>query len=361
MKAELSVKTNRAVFPQVSAASRVAGAGMSVPKCVIPNQYFESYLDTSDQWIRERTGIEQRYKADEKVGASELAEPASRQAIERAGLSPEEIDCIVLATVTPDYVFPSSACLLQRRLGITRGPAFDVNAACSGFVYALAAADAFIASGQCRHALVVGVDIYSTIVDPQDRTTCVLFGDGAGAVVLSAVCPPQEQRKSGYSCRVEGSGETLRGIYSYELGADGSGSDILFVPQGTASRPTAESLKKGEHFLRMEGREVFKIAVRKLSEISEKIVKDSGFSLEQVDFIATHQANIRIVTSMAKYLGVEMDRVLVNVNKYGNTSAASLPILLSEAERSGKLEPGNLLLVTAFGGGLTWGAMLLRW
>lgn len=333
---------------------------MNVPPKAIRNDHFASYLETTDEWIQERTGIEQRFWAEASVSASELAEPAATRAIERANLKPSDIDGILLATVTPDYLFPSTACFLQKRLGISGGLAFDINAVCCGFVYALTTADSLIASGLCRNVLVVGVDVYSSILDVNDRTTCVLFGDGAGAFVLSAAAEgysPGDGRPE----PVRGSGASLRGLYSAELGADGSQTDILCVPNGTAARPTPQSLAAGEHYLRMEGREVFKLAVRKLAETSERVLAKAGVASQQVDWFATHQANKRIVTAMAKHLDVPMEKVLVNVHKYGNTSAASLPILLAEAEQNGQLKQGQLVLLSAFGGGVTWGGVLLRW
>ena len=355
----LSVVKDAVNWPQVQTASFVAGCGMNVPERVVDNNHFASYLETTDEWIRERTGIAERRWSAPEVCASELAEPAAREAIAHAGLTIADIDAMIVATVTPDYSFPSTACLLQRRLGSVCGLAFDLNAVCSGFVYALVTADALIASGQCRNALVVGVDIYSYIINPKDRGTCILFGDGAGAVVLSAAAPAGNP--GGASRWASGSAGALRGIYASELGADGNGANLLYVPNGTASRPTPESYAAGEHFLRMDGREVFKVAVRRLCDISEKVLARAGIAVGQVDYFITHQANKRIVLSMAKHLGVDESKVLVNIHKYGNTSAASIPMLLAESAAEGKIKHGDLLLVTAFGGGFTWGGVLLRW
>ncbi|MCB0323391.1 MAG: ketoacyl-ACP synthase III [Bdellovibrionales bacterium] len=343
-------------FPVVSVNSRIAGSGMHVPERVIPNSHFASYLETSDEWIRDRTGISERRWVEGTVGASELAEPAARRAIARAGLKPEQIDGIVFATVTPDYVFPSSACFLQQRLGISGGLAFDVNAVCSGFVYALVTADALIAKGLCRRVLVVGADIYSKIINHNDRRTCVLFGDGAGAVVLVAAGGDEATGSA-----VTGGGGMIRGIYASELGADGSGTDILCTPMGTAAPATPDSLLTDAHYLRMEGREVFKLAVRRLAEINQHVIEANGFSLEQVDYFVSHQANRRILQAMGKNLGIPDEKVLMNVERYGNTSAASIPILLAEAEEQGTLTKGSLVALSAFGGGVTWGAVLLRW
>lgn len=344
--------------PEVTVFSEVAGVGMFVPERVVTNDHFASYLDTSDEWIRDRTGIVERRWAEPNVSCSELAEKACRSALQSAGLEPADIDGIVVATVTPDYVFPSTACVLQRRLGVTKGPAFDVNAVCSGFVYALVTANGLIATGQCSKVLVVGAEIFSRIINPQDRTTCILFGDGAGAVVLSGV----DGKTSGGAVKVaSGSDSLLRGIYCSELFADGSQGDILCVPHGTASALTAERVAAGDHYLRMAGREVFKLAVRSLVEASEGILARTGFAASDVDWFVSHQANQRILSSMAKLLGAPEDKVLSNVERYGNTSAASVPILLAESAGNGKLKRGDLVLLSAFGGGLTWGTVLLRW
>ena len=339
----------------VHVASRITGTGMNVPERVVGNDHFAGYLETSDEWIRDRTGIEFRRWVENDVGASELAEPAARAAIAQAGLQVEDIDGIVFATVTPDFVFPSSACCLQRRLGIKQGFAFDINAVCSGFIYALAIADSMIARGLGKNVLVVGADIFSKLINPNDRTTCILFGDGAGAVVLSRV-----DAKAASANGKGTSAEPVRGIYRSKLSADGSFGDILCVPAGTAKTPTPESLQRGDHYLSMAGKEVFKLAVRYLGEISEHVLKDTGLSAEDVDYFVSHQANKRILLAMARHLGVPEEKVLVNVEKYGNTSAASVPILLAEATTNGTVKPGDLLLLSAFGGGVTWGAILLR-
>lgn len=349
------LKTEPTTSPLVRVASRITGTGMNLPPRVVGNEHFASYLETSDEWIQDRTGIVERRWVAPDVGASELAEPAARDAIKNAGLTPEDIDGIVFATVTPDYVFPSSACCLQRRLGIKGGFAFDINAVCSGFVYALANADALIARGMAKNILVIGADIFSNLINPQDRTTCVLFGDGAGAVVLSAV-PADAPGAIGAS----GSTANVRGIYGSLILSDGSFGDILATPEGTAKTRTPESIKAGEHYLTMAGKEVFKLAVRYLGEVNEQILQRVGMSAEDVDYFVSHQANKRILLAMARHLKVPEEKVLMNVEKYGNTSAASVPILLAEASANGTIKPGNLLLLSAFGGGITWGAILLR-
>lgn len=346
----------------VNVASQVAGVGMAVPSRVVPNEYFSTYLETSDEWIRARTGIGERRWAEPGVSASELAEPAARQAMTHAGLGPADIDGIILATVTPDYVFPSTACMLQHRLGIKRGFAYDVNAVCSGFIYALVTADALISKGLCKNVLVVGTELYSRILNPHDRGTVVLFGDGAGALVLSGVHGSSDMKgKHGGDFEVSGSSKTVRGIYGSELGADGAMTQVLCVPAGTARPVSPESLQKGEHYLTMNGREVFKSAVRTLSDVCERLMARLGIPMSEVDHFVSHQANRRILEAVGKQLSIPSEKVLMNVEKYGNTSAASLPILLAEASAAGTLKPGDLVLLSAFGGGFTWGAVLVRW
>ena len=330
--------------------SRIIGTGMYVPPKIISNEHFASYLDTSDEWIQERTGIAERRWAEPGVSASALAEPACRDAIASAGLKPSDIDGIVCATVTPDYAFPSTACVIQRRLGIAGCLAYDVNAVCSGFLYALATADALIARGLVKNVLVVGAEVFSQMINPQDRGTCILFGDGAGAVVLTKTS--EEERKSG----------TSSGVLGVVLGADGSYGDILNVPAGGSACPiSAQALEEGKQFVFMAGREVFKLAVRYLAEYSEKVIKDCGYTPDEVKYFICHQANKRILQATAKHLGVAEDRFPMNVQKYGNTSAASVPLLLAEVASSGNLKKGDLVLMNAFGGGVTWGAALIRW
>jgi 3-oxoacyl-[acyl-carrier-protein] synthase III len=349
-QAALELSSMTSPEPIVSVASYVRGVGMAVPPKVVPNAHFASYLETTDEWIRDRTGIIERRWAEPSVAMSELAAEASEQALASAGMAAGDIDGIIVATVTPDAIFPSTACMVQKRLGVTRGPAFDLNAACSGFLYALTIADGMIAAGRCKNILVIGADLFSRLIDPNDRATCVLFGDGAGAVVLSSAGKDAQTRGSqGRAGFVSGSGRTLKGIYLSELQA---------VPAGKLS---GAALEKQNGYLYMNGREVFKLAVRGMSEVSERVLHTAGFTSEDVDYFICHQANERILLAMAKQIGIPEGKVLTNVQRFGNTSAASLPIVLAEFSQQGKIKSGDLLLLTAFGGGLTWGATLLRW
>lgn len=359
-----SVKESSVTGRKIAVASRISGVGMNVPERVVGNDYFANYLETSDQWIRERSGIEQRRWAEADVSASALAEPACRQAMAAAGVGPEDVDGIIFATATPDNTFPSSACVLQHRLGLKKCFAFDLSAACSGFVYALNIADSIIATGQCRHVLVVGAELYSRIINHQDRGTCVLFGDGAGAIVLSSVLEGElrgEAIRANGGYFTEGNTRLSSGIYSKEIHADGSQKDILAVPLGSAQPLTPESVARGDHYLTMAGREVFKQAVRSLVEVSKAVLDKVGLSVADIDYYITHQANKRIISAVGSHLDLPPEKVPMNLQRYGNTSAASLPILLAELVENGSIKPGQLLLISAFGGGLTWGAVLLRW
>jgi 3-oxoacyl-[acyl-carrier-protein] synthase-3 len=295
--------------------------------------------DTTDQWIRERTGIAQRHIAADGQTTVDLAERAAWRALEAAGITPGDIDLIVFATTTPDKVFPSCACILQARLGIHGCPAFDVQAVCSGFVYALSVADKFIRTGSSRRALVIGAEVFSRIINWQDRGTCVLFGDGAGAVVLEA------------------SEET--GILSTHLHADGQYEELLHVPCGIADG--FDRVKAGEAFVEMKGNEVFKVAVNTLGKIVDETLAANGMQKSDVDWLVPHQANLRIISATAKKLRLPMDRVVVTVDRHGNTSAASIPLALDAAVRDGRIQRNEVLLLEAFGGGFTWGSALLRY
>jgi 3-oxoacyl-[acyl-carrier-protein] synthase-3 len=317
--------------------ARVAGTGSFLPgKPVTNDDLVARGIETSDEWIADRTGIRMRHLAEPDVTASQLAYEASVRAIEAAGCQPSDIDLIIVATSTPDYIFPSTATLLQARLGIANGgAAFDLQAVCTGFTYALATAEKFIRSGSNKRALVVGAEVFSRILDWNDRGTCVLFGDGAGAVVLEASDRP--------------------GILASALHADGSHSPILNVP-GQVNR----GVVTGDPFLRMDGQAVFKFAVRVLGEVAREVVEQAGMSMDEVDWLIPHQANIRILQATGKRLGVPMERVIATVAQHGNTSAASIPLALDLAVRDGRIQRGQTLLLEGVGGGFTWGAVLLE-
>jgi len=318
--------------------SRISGSGSYLPENIMTNHDLEKIVETSDQWIRERTGIEQRHIASEGETTVDLAEQASRNALESAGIDASEIDLIILATSTPDKIFPSSACILQARLDIHGCPAFDVQAVCTGFIYALTIADKFIKTGSAKKALVVGAEVFSRILNWEDRGTCVLFGDGAGAVI------------------VEANEET--GILSTHIHADGKYENLLWVPHGIADG--YDQVKQGKAFVEMKGNEVFKMAVNTLGRIVDETLAANSMMKSDIDWLVPHQANIRIISATAKKLKMSMDQVVVTVNKHGNTSAASVPLALDVAVRDGRIKRNELLLLEAFGGGFTWGSVLLR-
>jgi 3-oxoacyl-[acyl-carrier-protein] synthase-3 len=318
----------------------IAGVGHYLPARVVPNAEFAARLDTSDDWIVSRSGIERRHFAAEGEATSDMATAAARAALADAGLAATDIDAILVATSTPDLTFPSVAAMVQGRLGSTRGFAFDIQAVCAGFVYALAQANALIATGAADRILVIGAETFSRILDADDRATVVLFGDGAGAVVL-------ESRPG------QGTPED-RGILAVDLHADGSQRDILYVDGGVSTTGTAGCL-------RMQGREVFRHAVEKLAETAEAAIARAGLSPDRVDWVVPHQANLRIIRATAHRLGVPMEKVVVTVQDHGNTSAASIPLALSVAAAEGRFRPGDVLVCEAIGGGLVWGAVVLRW
>ena len=320
--------------------SRIAGTGHYAPTKVLSNADLEKMVDTTDEWIRSRSGIERRHIAADDQATADLAEPAARAAMEAAGVGPDEIDFLVVGTTTPDLVFPNVGCLLQERLGIHGGAAFSVEAACSGFIYALSIADKFIRSGEAQCALVVGAETLSRIVDWTDRSTCVLFGDGAGAVVLKP--------------------DDTAGIISTHLRADGRYKDLLTAKSGVSVQPPGDALRDGYN-VRMSGNEIFKVAVKSLESIVEETLAHNNMDRSELDWLIPHQANIRIIQATAKRLGMSMDKVILTVQDYGNTSAASVPMALDVAVRDGKIKRGQLLLLEAFGGGLTWGSALVRY
>lgn len=323
---------------------RFAGIGTAVPDRVITNQDFEKVLDTSDQWIVERTGIRERRwsRPDETLTA--LCTAAARGALEQAGIDAESLDAIIIGTITPDRRMPSTACDLQAALGAKRAYAFDISAACPGWIYSLVIAEGLIASGQARTVLVIGGERLSTITDPLDRSTAILFGDGVGAVVVQPA---------------DGSG---RGLLSSVLGADGTLADLLVIPGGGGADPISEKvIAERSHFMKMKGREVFKHAVLAMSKACEDALQKAGVTADQIDLLIPHQANIRIIEATAKHTGMPMDRVMVNVDRYGNTSSASIPLALHQALVERRVGPGSLLLFVTFGAGFTWGAAVVRW
>lgn len=316
--------------------SRIIGTGSYLPERVLTNQDLEKMVETSDEWIRTRTGITQRHIAREDQSASDLAMLASLNAMTAAGVTSKDIDLIIVATTTPDMVFPSTACILQDKLGVENCPAFDVQAVCSGFVYALATADMFVSSGKCRNALVVGSEIYSRILNWNDRGTCVLFGDGAGAVVLSQSDEP--------------------GILSSHLHASGHYRDVLSVPGSISG-----GIIRGNPYINMDGGAVFKFAVKVLEDVAHEAIAENQLQTSDIDWLIPHQANIRIIRSTAQKLGIPLDKVVITVDKHGNTSAASIPLALDIAVRDGRIHKDQLIMLEGVGGGFTWGAVLLRW
>jgi len=316
------------------------GVGHYLPERIVPNSEFEKTLETSDEWIRTRSGIERRHFAAEGETTSQMAVAAAKAALKDAGLNAQDIDAIVLATSTPDHTFPSVATMVQAELGMTRGFAFDVQAVCAGFVFALANANALILSGQAKRVLVIGAETFSRIMDWTDRATCVLFGDGAGALVLEAQT---------------GNGTTKdRGILATDLNSDGRYKDMLYVDGGVSTTQTAGHL-------RMQGNALFRQAIEKLTETAENALQKAGLQDSDVDWIVPHQANIRIIAGTAKKMGIPMDRVVLTVQDHGNTSAASIPLALSVGKDRGQIKQGDLLVTEAIGGGLAWGSVVIRW
>lgn len=323
----------------------IRAIGVHTPDRKLTNAELSKMVDTSDEWIKTRSGIAERRIAAPGENPSDMGAKAAAKALARAGLTPADVDLLIVATMTPDIPFPSTACLLQAKLGLRRDiPCFDVSAACSGFVYALQVAKDMMRTGAYRHALVVGAEKLSSVVDWSDRTTCVLFGDGAGAAVLATTA------------------DQGVGLLGNLLGADGNNAELLHcVGGGSAAPATADSLRDGKHFLRMNGKEVFRHAVRVMAESCERVLAKCDVKSEQVAWFIPHQANIRILEAVASQLNVGMDRFPSNLDRYGNTSAASIPLALEEAWQAGKIKHGDLVLIVAFGAGLTWGATLLRW
>jgi 3-oxoacyl-[acyl-carrier-protein] synthase-3 len=321
----------------------ILGTGHSYPEGILTNADLEKMVETSDDWITTRTGIKQRRKAAPGEYTSLFAVKAARQAIEHAGLEPADIDLILCATVTPDQILPSTGCIIQAELGANKAAAMDVVAACSGFLYGMTMADAMIRTGQSKHALVIGAEILTQYVDYTDRQTCVLFGDGAGAAVLGAV-------------------NNDHGILAARIRSDGRYEEQLYSPGGGTRRPaTAATLAAGDHFFKMRGNELFKVAVRSMAEISREVLEEAGLSASDVKLFIPHQANQRITDAVASKLSVDVDRVYSNIAMHGNTSSASIPIGLDECVEAGRIQKDDIVLLASFGGGVTWGAVLIRW
>jgi 3-oxoacyl-[acyl-carrier-protein] synthase-3 len=326
-----------------SPSAVITGTGRSVPDRVVTNLDLEKLVDTSDEWITTRTGIRERRVAGEGEGVSKFAAEASRQALAAAGLDPREVDLIILATVTPDMPIPATSCTLQHELGCVKAAAFDMSAGCSGFIYAQSVAKQFLLSGRCRHVLVIGAELLSKYLDWTDRATCVIFADGAGAVVMSQGEPP-------------------RGVLASAMHTDGSMASFIHMPGGgTLHPPTKQTVEDRLHFIKMRGNETFKIAVRSMEEVSLEVLGQAGLTAADVDWFIPHQANQRIIDAVGTRLGIGLERCHVDIDRYGNTSAASIPIALDEAVREGKVKRGDVVLMAAFGAGLTWAASVVRW
>jgi 3-oxoacyl-[acyl-carrier-protein] synthase III len=321
----------------------ILGTGAYLPEKVLTNHDLEKMVDTSDEWITSRTGIRERRIAAPDQASSDLAVKAAERALEHAGLTAEDIDLIIVATVTPDMAFPATACVGQDRLGAKKAATFDLSAACTGFLYGITVASQFITTGVYKYALVIGVECLSRILNWEDRNTCVLFGDGAGAAVLGPV-------EEGY------------GFLAFELGGDGSGGEQLKLPAGGSRMPASEETVANKlHTVSMAGREVFKFAVRVIGASTEEALKKAGLTKEDIDFLIPHQANIRIIDSAIKRFGLTEDKVVINLDRYGNMSSASIPVALDEAVRHGRIKKGDTLVLCGFGGGLTWGSAVIKW
>jgi 3-oxoacyl-[acyl-carrier-protein] synthase-3 len=322
--------------------SVILGTGSEVPSKIITNHDLEKMVDTSDEWITVRTGIKERRVLEDGKGNADMAYEAAKRALDDAQVDAKDLDTIIMGTVSADYPFPSSACVLEDKLGARNAFSFDVGAACSGFINALAVGDLFIRSGKVDKALIVGSDALSRMLNWKDRGTCILFGDGAGAVVL-------------------GASENGSGVLSTKLRTDGSYAKMLYVPAGGSLKPPSpETVRNNEHTIAMNGKEVFKIAVRSMEEISRQALDEAGVTIDQVSLVIPHQANKRIIVALAERLGVPMEKVMVNLEKYGNTSAASIPVALDEAKRAGRIRPGDIVLLNAFGAGFAWGAAVVK-
>lgn len=321
----------------------ITGIGKYLPEGILTNDDLANMVDTSNEWIIERTGISERRIAKANIATSDLGTEAARAALKDANINPEDIDLIIVATTTPDHVFPSTACIIQKNLGLVNAAAFDLSAACSGFVYGLATGYSFISSGAYRKILVIGAEVYSKIINWEDRNTCILFGDGAGACIL-------ERCEEGY------------GILSFDLGADGTGDNYLIVPAGGSKMPASiETVDKKLHSIQMDGKEVFKFGARIMERATRNALEKANLTIEDLDFLVPHQANIRIIESAAKKLKINNEKLCINLDKYGNMSSASIPVLLDEVVKEKRIKKGDIVVLVGFGAGLTWGSMAIRW
>ncbi len=327
----------------MSISAILSGTGRSVPERILTNADLEKIVDTSDEWITTRTGIKERRIAADDEALSKFASEAGRLALEAAGVPAEDVGLLVLATVTPDMPIPATACKIQQDLGCVNACAFDLAAGCSGFIYAQSVAKQFVLSGRCEHALVIGAELLSKYIDWTDRTTCVIFADGAGAALLSAGSPP-------------------RGVLASAMHSDGSMVDFISMPGGGTLHPPSQAMiDERLHFIKMKGNETFKMAVRCIEEVCREVLDQAGLTPDDVDWFIPHQANARIITAVGKRLGMNDERCYINIDRYGNTSSASIPIALDEVVREGKIEQGQIVLMAAFGAGLTWAASVARW
>ena len=324
--------------------SKIAGIGSFVPEKVLTNEEMSNIVDTSDEWIMSRTGIKERRIAEKGLTTSDIAASAAKKALDVSGLKPEDIELVLVGTITPDMIFPSTACIVQNKLGLKNAAALDISAGCSGFIYSLSVADSFIKSEKYKNVLVIGADLLSRITDYEDRSTCVLFGDGGGAAVLTA------------------NTQNNRGILSTHMHSEGGHDDILMLKAGGSLMPASfESVSSREHYIKMKGSELFKYAVNYLKDIAQEAIDFNGLKPEDIDLFVPHQANVRIIEATAKKLKFPMERVFVNVEKYGNTSSGSIPIALDEAYSSGRIKENDIVLIDAIGAGLTWASSIIRW
>ncbi|MFC1614038.1 beta-ketoacyl-ACP synthase III [Gemmatimonadota bacterium] len=321
---------------------KVLSTGLAVPEKILTNHDLEKMVDTSDEWIVTRTGVRERRISDPGIASSDLGTQAAQMAIESAGMTAEDIDLIIVATASADYLFPSTACVIQKNLKASRATAFDLSAACSGFLYGLTVSYSLLSSGFYRNALIIGTETLTKLTDYRDRSTCILFGDGAGAMLVTLE-------------------NDTNGIFSSHLGSDGSYTSLLNLPAGGTRQPAShDTVEQRQHFIKMEGNELFKVAVRSMEDAARITLKKAGYNIEDIDLLIPHQANVRIINALVKRLGISKDRVYTNIDRYGNTSAASIPIAYHEAREQGLVEKDSLVLMVAFGGGITWASVLLR-